>query len=299
VEKPELEQLQQRLNLFEAIADNATAVIAAKDLDGRYIYVNQEYSRLFHQEKPSFCGKTDHEIFPEDIATAFRQADLQVIEKMEVITVEEKAPVDGEIRDYLSIKFPISDSDGKIFATGLVATDITERKSAEQEILRLSRIDHLTQVANRSLLEQRLGEAIEKAKANNLLIGVAIVDLDEFKPVNDTYGHHVGDAVLKLMAERLMHSCRSSDTVARLGGDEFVVVLEDLETMEDAIFSLHRSVETLNDTYHIESQSIQLSASAGLSFYPHHGTEIIPLLKAADEALYKAKRQGRNRVQVA
>lgn len=299
MEKSDLEQLQQRLNLFEAIADNATAVIAAKDLDGRYLYVNQEYSRLFHQEKHSFCGKTDHEIFPEDIATAFRQADLQVIEKKEVITVEEKAPVDDEIRDYLSIKFPITDSEGNIFATGLVATDITERKAAEQEVLRLSRVDHLTQVANRSLLEQRLDEAIKKAQQNSKLIGIAIVDLDEFKPVNDTYGHHVGDSVLKLMAERLVNSCRNSDTVARLGGDEFVVVLEELETMQDAVSSLHRSVEALHDTYHIESHTIKLSASAGLAFFPHHGTEIITLLKAADDALYKAKRQGRNQVHVA
>ncbi len=136
--KSELEQLRQRLNLFEAIADNAKAVIGAKDLEGRYLYANQEYYRLFHKNKDSFCGKTDHEIFPEDIATAFRQADLKVIETMDVITVEEKAPVDGEIRDYLSIKFPITDSNGKLFATGLVATDITERKIAEREVLRLS-----------------------------------------------------------------------------------------------------------------------------------------------------------------
>ncbi|WP_415905404.1 diguanylate cyclase domain-containing protein [Neptuniibacter sp. QD48_55] len=299
MEKSELEQLQQRLNLFEAIADNASAVIGAKDLDGRYLYVNQEYSRLFHQEKQSFCGKTDHELFPQDIATAFRQADLEVIEKNKVITVEEKAPVDGKIRDYLSIKFPISDSEGNLFATGLVATDITERKEAEQEILRLSRLDHLTQVANRSRLEQRLEEAIEKAQANKQLIGVAIIDLDEFKPVNDTYGHHIGDSVLRLMAERLVNSCRSSDTVARIGGDEFVVVLEDIKSMEEAISSIQRSIETLNNTYRIESQAINLSASAGIAFYPQHGSEIIPLLKTADTALYRAKKLGRNQLQVA
>ena len=129
-----LDELLAQNSLFQAIANHANAVIGAKDLEGRYIYVNKEYSRLFHMDEVDFIGQTDHEIFPEDIATAFRDADIEVAKKKEIVHVEEKVPIDGKIRQYLSVKFPIKNKEGIIFATGLIATDITERYRLENEL---------------------------------------------------------------------------------------------------------------------------------------------------------------------
>jgi len=130
-----LDKLLEQNLLYQAITGHADAVIGAKDLEGRYIYVNKEYSRLFHMDEGDFIGHTDHEIFSEEIAGAFREADLEVAEKNRVMHVEEKVPVDGELRHYLSVKFPIKNEAGEVFATGLVATDITERYRLENELL--------------------------------------------------------------------------------------------------------------------------------------------------------------------
>lgn len=119
--------------LFKTIADHSRAVIGAKAPDGRYLYVNAEYSRLFHIAAEDFIGRTDAEMFPPEIAAKFREADLQVLQSGESQTFEEVALVDGETRDFLSVKFPILDPNGTLLGTGLVATDVTERKQAERE----------------------------------------------------------------------------------------------------------------------------------------------------------------------
>ena len=132
--KKTLEDLIAHDSLFEAIANHAKAVIGAKDLSGKYIYVNEEYSRLFHMSESDFIGHTDHELFPRNIADDFRNADIEVAEKGEVIHVQEKAPVNDEIRDFLSVKFPIKNEEQQIIATGLIATDITERYQLEKKL---------------------------------------------------------------------------------------------------------------------------------------------------------------------
>lgn len=123
----------KRFLLFRTIAEYSRAVIGAKALDGRYIYVNDEYSRLFHRPCEEFIGKTDAELFSGEAAAAFRSADLLVQKSKDAVTVEEVVPVDGKNRAYLSVKFPIRDESGQIWATGVVATDITDRKEMETE----------------------------------------------------------------------------------------------------------------------------------------------------------------------
>ncbi|MBW1780240.1 MAG: PAS domain-containing protein [Deltaproteobacteria bacterium] len=120
--------------LFKSIADNSPAVIGAKDLDGRYIYVNKEYSRLFNLPFDAFIGKSDSELFPVEIANKFREADIDVQKSLRSIMIEENALVRGEIRKFMSLKFPIMDKLGHLYATGIIATDITERTQAGKEL---------------------------------------------------------------------------------------------------------------------------------------------------------------------
>jgi PAS domain S-box-containing protein len=127
--------------LFKAISDHSSAVIGAKDISGRYIYVNKEYSRLFKLSYDDFIGKTDMEIFPSKIANKFRSADLIVQDTRITITIEEDAVVGGEIRCFMSVKFPILDEKGDLFATGVIATDITDKNKmgSERELLAADR----------------------------------------------------------------------------------------------------------------------------------------------------------------
>lgn len=121
------------LNLMRSILDHATAVIGAKALDGRHLYVNAEYVRLFGRSQESFLGRTDFEIFPREFAETYRQADLEVQRTGRTMILEERAMVEGEERTYLSVKFPVRDAAGQVWATGIVATDITRQKRMEME----------------------------------------------------------------------------------------------------------------------------------------------------------------------
>ena len=120
-------------SLFKTIAEHSPAVIGAKTLDGRYIYVNREYTRLFGRPVEDFIGKTDHEVFPFEIAEQFRAADLRVQELKAPIRLQEDAPVDGEIRHFLVTKFPIRTAEGAMVGTGIIGTDITDKVRAEKE----------------------------------------------------------------------------------------------------------------------------------------------------------------------
>jgi PAS domain S-box-containing protein len=151
-----LDSLQDHA-LFKAIADHSGAVIGAKTLEGRYVYVNAEYSRLFHRFSEDFIGRTDAEVFPPEIAAKFREADLRVQQTGESMTFEEVAPVDGELRDFLSVKFPIRDHQGTLWAMGILATDVTERRRAERE---------------RDTLLAQLQEALAKIKTLGGLIPI-------------------------------------------------------------------------------------------------------------------------------
>ncbi|MFW5926835.1 MAG: putative bifunctional diguanylate cyclase/phosphodiesterase [Wenzhouxiangella sp.] len=170
----------------------------------------------------------------------------------------------------------------------VVWNDITERKRNEQKIERLARYDLLTGLPNRRLLQESAEIAIEKARRDNTPLGVMYMDLDQFKDINDTQGHDIGDHLLSEVAVRLRECIRDTDTVARLGGDEFAFLLPgtDIERMQRVA---ERIVETFAEPFHIEGISTRIGASIGLVSYPLHGQSLAELLKHADIAMYQAK----------
>ena len=174
-----------------------------------------------------------------------------------------------------------------------------ERQLSRLELLCLARRDPLTGLHNRVSIEERLESALARAERNDGGMGVCLVDLDGFKRVNDVYGHDVGDALLKVIADRLGASVRPYDAVGRIGGDEFVVVLEDLPTEEEGQRVAERIVRAVKPPFGLDRPIRDVSASVGLAFHPRCGASARELLRAADTAMYAAKRGGRARAVVA
>ncbi|OOZ40339.1 hypothetical protein BOW53_08175 [Solemya pervernicosa gill symbiont] len=183
---------------------------------------------------------------------------------------------------------------GKALKVMAVMRDITERKRAEEEIKRMAMSDPLTGLANRNRFNSRLMESIALANRYKQDMVLMLIDLDRFKPVNDTYGHPVGDALLQQVAQIMLDCFREVDTVARLGGDEFAVILNGEEITEELQVPAQRLIEQISQPQVIEGHTINIGASIGISCYPSCSTDIEELQRQADEALYQAKNGGRN-----
>ncbi|WP_173236729.1 EAL domain-containing protein [Legionella antarctica] len=175
--------------------------------------------------------------------------------------------------------------------------DTTERKELEQQLLHQATHDNLTGLPNRALLTDRINQAISHAKRYGMYVGILVVDLDFFKEINDSYGHKVGDLVLKEQAKKLLNFVRENDTVARMGGDEFVVILGSQTDENNLIGLLNQFIELFSTPFEVEKREIIATVSIGVSIYPQDGMDADTLLKNADAALYHAKDLGRNRFQ--
>lgn len=201
---------------------------------------------------------------------------------------------DGEIYiKWLSIKL-VRDETGKITHHVGVFADISERKAAEERMQYLAHHDMLTKLPNRTLFSDRLQQGLAQARRDKVHLALMFLDLDKFKPVNDTYGHAVGDLLLKEVARRLQNCVRESDTVSRIGGDEFVVLLHSIEAVQDATVVAEKMLAVLNQPFELAGQTLHISGSIGISVYPEHGSDEKELTHSADIAMYYAKSGGRN-----
>lgn len=174
-------------------------------------------------------------------------------------------------------------------------SDITGLKETQARLERAATFDSLTGLPNRSLLTDRLRQAQSQARRRGTRLAICFVDLDDFKPVNDTLGHAGGDALLREVARRLEDSLRAGDTVARLGGDEFVLLLSDIGDRDEISQTLERLLGRLAEPYTLGGQEIRISASVGVTVYPQDDVDPDALLRHADQAMYRAKQGGRNR----
>lgn len=183
---------------------------------------------------------------------------------------------------------------GEVIRSDGTVQDITERKLAQEEIQRLAMTDQLTGLANRNQFHRRFSESISLAKRHGFRLALLLLDLDKFKPVNDTYGHQVGDELLKVVASGFARECRESDVAARLGGDEFAILLINPDGDESIEKCAQRIVEEVSRAVVIREIEISIGVSIGISIYPTDGLEEDELIHKADVALYEGKRSGRN-----
>jgi diguanylate cyclase (GGDEF)-like protein/PAS domain S-box-containing protein len=203
---------------------------------------------------------------------------------------------DGSWKWVLSRGMLISrDADGRPLRMIGTHTDITERKNAEALIRQQAFFDTLTGLPNRRMLRERLEQEIRRSRRDNQQLAILFIDLDHFKEVNDTLGHESGDQLLIEAARRIKQCVRDSDTVARMGGDEFTVILADISDNDNLEPLLEKILRSMDALFQIDGEQVFVSASIGITMYPLDATEIEDLFKNADQALYVAKGEGRNR----
>ncbi len=203
----------------------------------------------------------------------------------------------GEIYPKWASISVVHDSNGEVVNYVSSFSDISDRKASEERIFHLAHHDTLTGLLNRFSLNERLQQAVAQAKRNNEKLAVMFIDMDRFKVINDTLGHHVGDALLVEVAERLRASVRDSDIVARLGGDEFVVVLTSVDTGSLITTIAQKIVHNLATPYQVLDHELRTSPSVGIASFPEDGNQASVLMKYADAAMYHVKAQGRNNFQ--
>lgn len=191
---------------------------------------------------------------------------------------------------------PVKTLDGSIANYVLVSADVTERKAAEKQMQHLATFDPLTDLPNRSLVDDRMHQALVAAKRDKTRMALMFLDLDKFKPINDTLGHDVGDLLLIEAAKRMRECVRESDTVGRIGGDEFVVLLPTVDSDQDAVLVAEKIRHALSQPFVLAGHELHISSSIGISIHPEHGDDNKTLTKNADTAMYYAKERGRNNV---
>lgn len=192
--------------------------------------------------------------------------------------------------------------DERMFASSLadfVALTLSAagRQQVQEQLRHLANFDRLTGLPNRVMFHDRLAHALAKAERFNRRIALLFVDLDRFKSINDSLGHQIGDRVLRRTAKRLVRCVRNCDTVTRLGGDEFTVILEEIDDMQTVVTVADRIIETLGEPLYLDDYDLHLTASIGISLFPDDGVDAESLLQNADTAMYRSKKEGRNRLQ--
>lgn len=172
--------------------------------------------------------------------------------------------------------------------------EIAEKQEVSEKLLYLANYDQLTLLPNRNLFNERLAYAYELAKRNKSSFSLLLIDLDRFKQVNDSLGHHIGDLVLKQVAQRLAACVRGVDTVARLGGDEFTITLAELKHKEDAAIVADKVISEIDQPFEIEGKIIHIGCSIGITTFPDDGKDLNAMLRNADKAMYDVKAKGKN-----
>lgn len=284
---------------FRALIEKGSDVILVLTVTGEIEYVSPSAATVMGYTPEEVVGTSAFPlIHPEDLQATLQSFDRTAKGTNQPVSIEFRARhKDGSWRVMEAMSGRIIESSG---ATSVIVNcrEITQRKEAEETIRHLAYHDALTGLPNRALLGDRLTVALAKARRSNETLALIFIDLDEFKLVNDTLGHTVGDELLRGAASRLTLLLREGDTVSRVGGDEFIVLLSDVDRPEDALQIAERMRENLKEPYQINSLELGVTASIGISIYPDDGDDEASLLRNADTAMYRAKDAGRDNCQL-
>ena len=294
-----LKLMEQRLELWAKVFEASSESIMITDAQRRIVSVNHAFCRGSGYEaaevigrRPSLLRSDRHP--DEFIDEIWRLASLRGSWQGE-LWLQRKS---GEAILLRTVVNAVRDTHGEITHFIAVAHDISEHKANEQRINHLAHHDALTDLPNRSLCIERLRLSLQQADRQHSRVGVLFIDLDRFKNINDSLGHHIGDGLLRSVAQRLLSAVRLGDTVSRLGGDEFVVILNGVADHDEIMQIVdHRLIPLISQPHEVDGAELHVSCSVGIAVYPEDGSEIEVLMRHADAAMYQAKSAGRNNAQ--
>ena len=276
------------LYICSAIRDRAGEIE-----DFAFIYLNSNIERMVAIPRSRMIGGRMCELQPLNRTLGLFERYRQVVTTGEPMVCELSVH-DKDLKQAWIRVQAVKVRDGVAITT----SDITARKQNEEHILHLAHHDPLTGLLNRSLLSDRIGQALEQSRRNGTMAAISLIDLDLFKYVNDTFGHAAGDCVLVTVASRLTSVVRALDSVVRIGGDEFIVVMPELKRHADAQRVAEKMLLAIQAPILIEGQSIRISCSIGIAIYPDSADDVEALLSQADTAMYTAKGLGKNQYRV-
>lgn len=290
-----IKAIDNEARLRQMLESSPVATRISDAASDRVVFANISYAHLIGATTEQTLGAVPSRYYADPEAYA---GVLERLRRGEPVTnqlVELRAPEGrGWTKWVLASYFQI-DYEGRPAILGWFY-DITDQKIKEEEITRLAYRDTLTGLPNRLLFGDRLQQAIATAERDRTSLALMFIDLDRFKPINDRYGHDVGDLLLKEVAIRIQDCLRKSDTVARIGGDEFVVLLPFIKTRQNASALAEQIRHALHQPFEIAAHRLGISCSIGIAIYPDHAAQRRELIKCADTAMYQAKAQGRNGV---
>ncbi|MFC3149594.1 EAL domain-containing protein [Litoribrevibacter euphylliae] len=295
-------RLSESLHQTRQIIDNVPHPICARDINGSFLFVNRSVADFYGMDAEQMEGLNQfavHRTINEDQSLELEVADREVINSEENNFISDLCLTshEGNLHYFQTSLVPFTYFGQQAVLSIMV--DITARKQAEEKVIELAFYDALTGLPNRNLLTDRLELEMCRAQRHNTTGALLFIDLDNFKAVNDSFGHAVGDQVLQHVAEQLKGALRAVDTVSRLGGDEFLVILPELSAdVEEAKLSAQSVARMLTEKiatpFFVKNRDWVTSASIGIAMYPKDCDNVNEVMRFADTAMYEAKKKGRN-----
>ncbi len=287
-----IEKLKEIESLFFYLLKTTPDYIFIKDKEHKFLYASDTVAKnCGFEEGSQLAGKTDFELFPEEFAKIYYTEEKKVLEKGKNLTAREEPYIrDGKVCYVSTTKSPIFDEEGNIVGVFAICRDITNKKKLEEDLQKHADFDTLTKLYNRRMFFEQSKKLLELCKRECKEAVLYFIDLDDFKDINDNYGHDAGDEVLKVIANRLKENFRASDVISRFGGDEFLIF-----TISQNEEQVHESIK--NEIAQIISKKIEfkynsffVKCSIGISIFPEDGKDIEKLISTADLRMYEEKK---------
>jgi len=288
--------LSEIQNHYLLLAEYSTDLITKYTPEGDCTYASPAITKVLGYRPDELVGKPVFHFFHPDDLKSKRRFYSKLLDEPtnESVCYRVRRSDDNYIwleTKSTAIKHPVTNKTMEIVA---VSRDITERKETEERLLYLANYDSMTGLPNRALFRDRLRHAVTRAQRNKTRVALFFIDLDRFKTINDSLGHHAGDQLLRSVSRRLKQFARKGDTIARLGGDEFTVILEGVTDPEDAAHVAEKIIELMAPPFKLDGHKIVVSPSIGITLFPNDASDMRSLLKNADTAMYRAKEKGGN-----
>lgn len=292
--RKQIKTLKHEKENFITLCDIIQAPIWFKDKDLKLTWVNEYYAMMYDKDREELIGKIDRDIAPKKFVDGYVRDDEYVLESKKVYKYQENEKMGLW---YETTKFPLLDKNNELYGIGGVAFNITAIKTSEIMLHNLVHNDYLTGISNRLFVSVETTNRLAKADEGHFKLAVILLDLDNFKDLNDFHGHVIGDQILREVAERLKGYVQNKDILlGRFGGDEFVIIIP--EVRDEAIIKkvCEEIKETLKPNYLIFGSTFNIESSMGIGVYPDHSTDYEGLIRHADMALFYAKKHGRNSI---